>query len=122
MKRDVATASVLALSLLGTSVLAQQQVFVSLHEVHFAVRDRRGTPVGGLAAKDFTVYDNDRIQEISSFVQNLQSPVSVALALDRSQSLSDTFPAIVDSAAAFMTAIIRNRDDRGSVIAFDSKV
>ena len=116
-------AATLALSLVATPVLSQKEVvYVTLREVRFAVTDRNGAPVTGLNAEDFTVYDNDRVQEISTFAHNVQSSVSVALVLDRSQSLEGALPAVVDSAAAFVKAIIRDTEDQGAVIAFDSKV
>ena len=120
MRRRVAV--VLAVSLLATPALAQQRVYVTLREVRFAVTDRHGAPVSGLSPEDFTVYDNDRAQDISTFAHSVQSSVSVALVLDRSQSLEGTLPAVVDSAAAFVKAVIRDREDQGAVIAFDSKV
>jgi Ca-activated chloride channel family protein len=109
-------------SVLLAIAASKQQVYVTLCEVHFAVTDRTGLFVRDLGPADFTVYDNDRPQEISTFVQRVQSPVSVALVLDRSQSLSDRLPFVMESAAEFTKAVIRGRDDLGMVVAFDSKV
>jgi Ca-activated chloride channel family protein len=116
-----AATAVLCSALVATAA-STQQVYVTLCHVHFVVTDRNGLFVKDLGPDDFTVYDNDRPQEISTFAQRVQSPVSVALVLDRSQSLSDRFPFVLDSAAAFAKSIIREGDDQGAVVAFDSKV
>jgi Ca-activated chloride channel family protein len=69
-----------------------------------------------------TVYDNDRPQKVETFTQNAQSPVSVALLLDRSESVRDRFSSVLEAAAAFTTSVIRAREDRGTLVAFDSRV
>jgi Ca-activated chloride channel family protein len=48
--------------------------------------------------------------------------VNVAVLLDRSQSVSDRFPFLSASAAAFERSVLRDRNDQGMVVAFDSKV
>ena len=120
MKASVAAA--FALCFLATPVLTQQQVYVTLRDVRFSVTDRNGAPVNGLSPEDFTVYDDDRLEEISTFARNVQSPVSVAMVLDRSRSLDGTLPAVVDAAAAFLSSLVRDGEDQGAVVAFDSKV
>ena len=120
MKASVAAA--LALCFLATPVLTQQQVYVTLRDVRFSVTDRNGAPVNGLNPEDFTVYDDDRLEEISTFARNVQSPVSVAMVLDRSRSLDGTLPAVVEAAAAFLSSLVRDGEDQGAVVAFDSKV
>jgi Ca-activated chloride channel family protein len=90
--------------------------------VHVTVTNRNGVFVKNLGPDDFTLYDNDRPQQISTFAPKVQSPVSMALILDRSESIRDRFPSVLDSAAAFATSIIRTRDDQGALVAFDSKV
>jgi Ca-activated chloride channel family protein len=99
-----------------------QDVYVTLVQVHFFVTDRKGAFVTDLRAEDLAVFDNDRPQKITTLSQNVQSPVSVALVLDRSESVKDRFSSVLDAAASFANSIIRDRDDQGSVIAFDSKV
>ena len=107
---------------LPTPVLTQQLVYVTLHEIRFAVTDRRGVPVVGLRPSDFTVYDRDQRQEVAAFTPNVQSPVSLALVLDRSQSLEGRLPAVLESAATFVASVVRDHEDQAAVIAFDAKV
>lgn len=106
----------------AASAAAAQQVYVTLSSVHFFVTDRNGRFVSNLSASDFTIYDNERPQEIRTFMQRVHSPVSMALILDRSHSLSEPFPLVLQSAAAFVTSAIHDREDQAALVAFDSKV
>ena len=118
---------------------AAQQVYVTLCTIHFVVTDRTGRFVKDLGPTDFTIYDNDRAQEISTLAQRVQTPISMRIdrrrqrldrrrdrrggvILDRSHSLSDTFANVVNSAAAFVTSSLRLDEDRGALVAFDSHV
>lgn len=121
MRTRLATLALVCCGLVAASA-ATQQVYVTLCEVHFTVTDRSGQVAKDLNPGDFLIYDNDHPQEISELAQQVQAPVSLALILDRSESLRDGFAAILDSAAAFATSVVRESDDQGAVVAFDSKV
>ncbi len=99
-----------------------QSVQVTFREVHFTVTNSSGQFVTGLTRNDFVVYEDDVQKEISDFVPKLQSPISVALLMDRSQSMSDRLNVISDTAETFVKSVVRENDDRGMVVAFDSKV
>ncbi len=114
----LATALVLALA----AGVAAQETYVTLVEIHFVVTDHDGRFAKDLGAGDVSVYDNDRRQELSSFTPRVQAPLSVALVLDRSQSVVDRFPLILDSAKAFVRSVVSGPDDRAALVAFDSKV
>ncbi len=112
---------VIAIALV-TGVFAQS-VQVTVHETRFNVTDRNtGHYVTNLKRTDFDVYDNDVHQEIDSLDQRVQSPVSVAVLIDRSASVEDRFPFVLDAAATFVKSVVHNSDDRAMVVAFDSKV
>ncbi len=104
------------------TTVASQEEYVTLCSVHFVVTDDNGTFVTGLGPSDLRVYDNDRPQVISTFERRVQAPVRVALVLDRSASLKDRFPDVLDSATAFVRSVVRGPDDQGAIVAFDSKV
>lgn len=99
---------------------ARQDVFVTLCRTHFTVTDAHGRAVTGLSRDDVTVYDNDVPQPLSEFVPHPDAPVSVALLIDRSQSVSDRLPLLTSAASAFETAMLRNNGDRSLLVAFDS--
>jgi len=86
---------------------ARQDIFVTLCRTHFTVTDPRGRAVTGLRRDDVTVYDNDVPQHLSEFTAHPDAPVSVALLIDRSQSVSDRLPLLTSAAWAFETVMLR---------------
>src|SRR2546427_442823 len=102
--------------------LFAQTVQVTLVDTHFTVTDRSGHLVTNLEREDFTIFDNGIPQEIAGFSKKLQSPLSVALVVDRSQSVSERFQFVPEAAASFIKSTMRKQEDRGLVAAFDSKV
>lgn len=99
-----------------------QDVFVTLVHTRFTVTDRQGRLVTTLGRDDVKVYDNDAAKPLADFSRHVEAPVSVAVLVDRSQSVSDRFPVLASAATAFERSVLKGRDDRGLVVAFDSKV
>jgi Ca-activated chloride channel homolog len=60
---------------------------VNVVEVYASVTDRQGQPVKGLSRDDFTVREGGEIQQVTTFAAG-DFPLSVAVALDRSFSMS----------------------------------
>ena len=110
-----------ALALLLATTAATQDVFVTLCRSHFTVTDSQGRIVTNLRREDITVYDDDHPQRIESFTTHVAAPVHVALLIDRSASVSDRFGTLSAAAASFEQSMLRSPDDRGLVVAFDSK-
>ena len=105
-----------------TRLLFAQSVQVTLVETHFTVTNRSGLLVTDLDRDDFTVFDNGIRQEISDFNKKLQSPLSVGLLIDRSQSIGSRFQLVPEATASFIRSVMQKQDDRGLVVAFDSRV
>ena len=110
-----------AVAVLLATAAATQDVFVTLCRSHFTVTDPQGRIVTNLRREDITVYDDDRPQRIDSFTTHIAAPVHVALLIDRSASVSDRFGTLSAAAAGFGQSMLRSADDRGLVVAFDSK-
>lgn len=100
----------------------QQDVYVTLVHTHFTVTDRQGHLVTTLGRDDVTVYDNDVAKPVADFSRHVDAPVRIAVLVDRSQSVSDRFPFLLSAATAFERSILNAPDDRGLLVAFDSKV
>jgi VWFA-related protein len=123
MRVDTAAAASLVCLLVGSAVFAQNEnVYVTLCRAHFTVMDRLGHFVPGLTRDDISVFDDDAPQRIADFAAKRRSPVSVALIIDRSESVSDRFQVVSEAATTFAESVVRDRDDQGLVVAFDSKV
>src|SRR4030095_1659009 len=84
-----------AIALTGTAVVGAQQEGalakfssqVQLVEVYATVTDDRGELVTGLRQNDFQVYENNQLQDISTFAAG-EFPLTVALGVDRSWSMA----------------------------------
>ena len=100
----------------------RQDVYVTLVHTHFTVTDSHGRLVTTLGRDDVKVYDNDALKPVADFSGQGDLPVRVAVLVDRSYSVSDRFPFLVSAATTFERSLLKHRDDRGLVVAFDSKV
>ena len=117
----------LALSVVGAAVAvaaapAQQPAYrgtLDLVSVYATVVDRDGRLVTGLTKDDFEVRDNGRRQPLA-FFSSEALPFSVVILLDRSGSMSENFPVVVDAAAAFVGAM--RPDDRARIGSFSSEI
>jgi Ca-activated chloride channel family protein len=93
---------------------------VSVVEVYATVTDERGEPVTGLTREDFHVVEDGQPQTVSTFAAG-DFPLSVAVGLDRSFSMSGEPLALVKSAARIFLGELRPRDE-AALIAIGSTV
>jgi Ca-activated chloride channel homolog len=78
-----------------------------------------GRFVTGLKAEDFKVYDNDRLQPITSF-QSENIPLEMAVALDVSSSMREALPRVKGSAKRFLAGL--RPGDHVTLLAFNDIV
>lgn len=83
---------------------------VNLVEVYASVTDRQGQPVKGLTREDFTVREDGAVQQVTAFTAG-EFPLSVALALDRSFSMSGQRLAAARSAARLFLGELKPADE-----------
>ena len=93
---------------------------VNLVEVYASVTDGRGAAISGLKQTDFELRENGELQTISNFAAG-EVPLSVALALDRSFSMTGTRLSLAKSAAHAFLAELRPQDE-AMVLAVGSQV
>jgi len=93
---------------------------VSVVEVYAAVVDRSGAPVTGLPREAFTVLEDGQPQTISTFTEG-SFPLSVAIAVDRSFSMTGAELAAARAGAQAFLAELRP-EDQAMVIAIGSDV
>lgn len=89
---------------------AQFASAVNVVEVYATVTDRGGAPVRGLEQADFVVREDGEPQQISTFSAG-EFPLSVAVALDRSFSMTGERLAIARSAARVFLGALRPEDE-----------
>jgi Ca-activated chloride channel homolog len=125
--RGAAILVILALTSAGTraeqAAPAQQPTFstrVTQVEVYATVTGRDGRAIKGLSADDFIVLEDDVPQKITTFVGG-DFPAAVALAIDRSFSMTGTPLTVARTAGRAFVASLRP-DDRAMLIGISGEV
>jgi VWFA-related protein len=116
----------------ATPVLAQTPVdggrprfrsAADLVSIQTSVRDKRGRPLAGLTPADFEVRDNGQVRPLISLRSDRQSPVSIAVLVDVSGSMSVGSKA--ELARQSFDALVRRlheSEDELAVFTFDSEL
>jgi Ca-activated chloride channel family protein len=93
---------------------------VNVVEVYASVTDKAGEPVKGLTQGEFEVREDGELQDISTFTSG-GVPLSVAVALDRSFSMTGERLALAKSAARAFLGELRASDE-AMVVGIGSSV
>lgn len=94
-----------------------------LVSIQASVRDKRGRPVSGLTSADFEVLDNDQPRPVLSFRSDRQSPVSLAILVDMSGSMSGaTRIAMARQAFDSLLSQLRDGEDEVALFTFDKDI
>ena len=92
---------------------------VQLVEVYATGTDAKGEPVTGLKREDFEIYENNQIQDVSTFAAG-EFPLTVALGVDRSWSMAgDKLRLAKQASQSFLRAL--KPGDRSMVVAISSE-
>lgn len=115
------TSALAAALLLGWVPLGVSQFTsgVNLVEVYAAVVDARGNPVTGLTRADFTVLEDGMPQPLSAFAAG-DFPLSVAIGIDRSFSMTRVLPTELSAARTFLGDL--RPQDQSTLIAIGSEI
>jgi Ca-activated chloride channel homolog len=95
------------------------RVTTSLVTVPVSVADRQGRFIGGLKESQFHLYENGVEQKIA-FFENTESPFTIALLVDISDSTRFRLAEIQQAALAFLDQLRDN--DRVLIVCFDREV
>jgi len=115
----VAAAAALALTI---PVVAQQPTFRASTQVvslFATVLDAQNRLVPELTKEDFTVFDNDKPQELLVF-QSENQPITVVVMLDTSGSMTGSIQLLKAAAEQFVTRLLP--DDKAADGAFNDKI
>ncbi len=111
--------------LAGVAVVAQQPqtpVFRSGTEIvdlYVTVTDENGRLVPNLVQEDFEILDEEELQEIVLF-ENEVRPITVVVMLDTSASMTPSLDLLMAGAEQFLIRMLP--EDRGKVGAFNDKI
>jgi Ca-activated chloride channel homolog len=95
------------------------RISTNLVTVPVSVADRQGSFVAGLKESQFHLYENGVEQKIA-FFDNAESPFTVALMLDTSDSTRSRLGEIQEAALAFLDQLREN--DRVLIACFDKQI
>ena len=98
---------------------------VTLVNVVFTAMDRSSHPVRGLTINDFQIFEDKKSQKIeyfSSLGSGSETPLTIVLAIDTSESVKDKLDFEKATAIEFFKEILRPSKDFASIIQFDSDV
>ena len=98
------------------------RVETNLTNIFFTAADRNKRFISDLKKEQIRVTEDGEPQEIFTFQQNIDLPLSVAILIDTSQSEERTLPDEKAAARAFLESIMRPNRDEASVVSFTGEV
>src|SRR5687767_9578149 len=119
------TSRVLAAAMLlcgGFSVFAQQPTFrtgTRTVALYATVTDAQKRLVPDLTQEDFQIFDNDKLQTLDLFINEVQ-PITVVVMLDTSASMTGNLKLLGQAAEQFVLRMLPK--DKGLVGAFNDKI
>ena len=94
------------------------KVETNLTNVFFTAADRNKRFISTLKAEDIRILEDGQPQQIFTFQQNIDLPLSLAILIDTSQSEERTLPDEKAAARSFLENVIRPNKDEAAVISF----
>ena len=94
------------------------RVDTNLTNIFFTAADRSKRFISDLKAEDIRVLEDGQPQEIFTFQQNIDLPLSLAILIDTSASEERTLPDEKEAARAFLESVLRPNKDEAAVISF----
>lgn len=98
------------------------RVDTSLTNIFFTAADKNKRFIGNLKQEDVRILEDGRPQEIFTFQQNIELPLSTAILIDTSRSEERTLPDEKIAARAFLEAVMRPGKDEASIVSFTGDV
>jgi len=94
------------------------KVETNLTNLFFTAADKSRRFVNTLKAEDIRILEDGQPQEIFTFQQNIDLPLSIAILIDTSISEERTLPDEKVAARAFLEEVIRPAKDEAAVLSF----
>jgi len=94
------------------------RVETNLTNVFFTAADKHKRFISNLKREDVRILEDGVPQEIFTFQQNIDLPLSLAILIDTSRSEERTLPEEKAAAQAFLEAVMRANKDEAAVVSF----
>src|SRR5678815_5445136 len=93
------------------------KVETNLTNIFFTAADKNKRFISTLKAEDIRVFEDGQPQDIFTFQQNIDLPLSLAILIDTSASEERTLPDEKEAARAFLENILRTKDE-AAIVSF----
>jgi Ca-activated chloride channel homolog len=94
------------------------KVETNLTNIFFTAADKSKRFISDLKAEDIRVLEDGQPQEIFTFQQNIDLPLSLAILIDTSASEERTLPDLKVAARSFLENVIRASKDEAAILSF----
>src|SRR6185503_1124826 len=94
------------------------KVETNLTNIFFTAADKNKRFITNLKAEDIRVLEDGQPQEVFTFQQNIDTPLSIAILIDTSISEQFTLPQEKAAAQAFLESVMRPAKDEAAVVSF----
>lgn len=98
------------------------RVETNLTNIFFTAADSSKRFINNLKKEDIQILEDGQPQEIFTFQQNLDLPLSIAILIDTSLSESRTLPDEKAAARSFVEAVMRPDKDEAAIVSFTGDV
>ena len=94
------------------------KVETNLTNIFFTAADKNKRFISDLKAEDIRVFEDGKPQEIFTFQQNIDLPLSLAILIDTSASEERTLPDLKIAARAFLENVLKTSRDEAAILSF----
>jgi VWFA-related protein len=94
------------------------KVETNLTNIFFTAADKNKRFINTLKAEDIRVLEDGQPQQIFTFQQNTDLPLSLAILIDTSASEERTLPELKFAAQSFLENVIRPAKDEAAILSF----
>ena len=94
------------------------KVETNLTNLFFTAADKNKRFITNLKPEDIRVLEDGKPQEIFTFQQNIDTPLSIAILIDTSISEQFTLPQEKAAAQAFLESVMRPQKDEAAIVSF----
>jgi VWFA-related protein len=98
------------------------KVETNLTSIFFTAADKNKRFIGNIKADDIRVLEDGQPQQVFTFQQNLDLPLSIAILIDTSASEERTLPDEKAAARTFLQDVLRPSKDEGAVVSFTGEI
>jgi VWFA-related protein len=98
------------------------RVETNLTSIFFTAADSNKRFISNLKKEDVRILEDGQPQEIFTFQQNIDLPLSIAILIDTSRSEERTLPDEKAAARSFIEAVMRPEKDEAAIVSFTGDV